>query len=125
MLFRSADGRADGMFYNQVRNGPEVGNLEQEVREISNNGLIDKNAARGSEDAKRLRPVVTLDQLDVLPDLDGLSDAFSIASDLDGMSEPAGFKPESISATGRANESDPVALAKAVRTLLRRDQKGQ
>jgi len=114
----------DGL-YSQVRNGPETGNLEQEVREISNNGLIDGTAASGPGDAKRLRPVVTLDQLDVLPDLDGLSDAFTIATDSVGDSEPAGFNPEAIPAAGRTSGADPATLAKAVQTLLRRDQKGQ
>jgi hypothetical protein len=111
--------------YSQVRNGTEAGNLEQEVREISNDGLIDGAAASGQGDAKRLRPIVTLDQLDVLPDLDGLSDAFSIAPDPDGSSEPAGFKPEALPVAGRTNGADPATLAKAVQTLLRRDQKGQ
>jgi hypothetical protein len=126
-VFPDADSRIDpaDMVYSQNRNGPDTGNLEQEVREISNDGLIDRAAAPGPDDAKRLRPIVTLDQLDVLPDLDGLSEAFSIAPDPGGLSEPAGFKPESTSAAGGANGSDPVALAKAVQTLLRRDQKGQ
>jgi hypothetical protein len=115
----------EGVVYSQVRNGPETGNLEQEVREISNNGLIDRTAAPGQGEDRRLRPVVSLDQLDVLPDLDGLSDAFSIVPDSDGDSEPAGFKPNASSPVGGTNGADPVALAKAVQTLLRRDQKGQ
>lgn len=115
----------DGVMYSRVRNGPETGNLEQEVREISNDGLIDGAATPGPGDAKRLRPVVTLDQLDVLPDLDGLSDAFSIAPDANGTGEPAGFKPVSMPAAAGLNGTDPVTLAKAVQTLLRRDQKGQ
>ena len=116
---------SEGAVYSQVRNGPETGNLEQEVREISNDGLIDRVASPGPGEDKRLRPVVSLDQLDVLPDLDGLSDAFSIAPDSDGIDEPAGFKPDASSSAGGTNGADPAALAKAVQTLLRRDQKGQ
>ena len=116
---------SEGTVYSQVRNGPETGNLEQEVREISNDALIDRAATPGQGEDKRLRPVVSLDQLDVLPDLDGLSDAFSIAPDSDGSGEPAGFKPDASSSAGGTNGADPATLAKAVQTLLRRDQKGQ
>jgi hypothetical protein len=114
----------DAGIYSQIRSGPETGNLEQEVRDISSGGLMDDGSASSQADAKRLRPVVSLDQLDVLPDLDGLSDAFSIAPGIGEDGEPAGFKPEAISGAGRPNGADPATLAKAVQTLLRRDQKG-
>jgi len=110
--------------YGQIKSGQETGNLEQEVRDISSGGLMEDATASSQADAKRLRPVVSLDQLDVLPDLDGLSDAFSIALDMGDGGEPAGFKPEANSGAGRTNGADPATLAKAVQTLLRRDQKG-
>lgn len=115
----------ENAIHGQPRHGLETGSLEQEVREISSDGLIQEAGSPGQGLSKKLRPVVSLDQLDVLPDLDGLSDAFSIAPDSDGGREPAGFSPEAVSAAGGANGADPVALAKAVQTLLRRDQKGQ
>ncbi|MDX9959533.1 MAG: hypothetical protein RBT68_13920 [Spirochaetia bacterium] len=114
----------DAEVYSQVQRGPETGTLEQEVRDISSGGLMDEGSVSSQADAKHLRPIVSLDQLDVLPDLDGLSDAFSIAPDLGESGEPAGFNPETISGAGQTNGADPAALAKAVQTLLRRDQKG-
>jgi hypothetical protein len=34
------------MVYSQIRNGPETGNLEQEVRDISNGGLMDEDGVQ-------------------------------------------------------------------------------
>ena len=65
-----------------------------------------------------------LDDLDVLPDLESLSDGFSSSMAGGGMppapdvSEPDRRPRES----GRRGDADPAMLAQAVRTLLKRDQ---
>jgi len=70
-----------------------------------------------------------LEDLDVLPDLDSLSDSFAesssparteAADERRGASSFAGGKASASGAAG----SDPALLAQAVRTLLKRDQKG-
>jgi hypothetical protein len=66
-----------------------------------------------------------LEDLDSLPDLESLSDAFSESPSLGGgdadSDRPARARP---SGGGRGGGEDPAALAQAVRTLLKRDQKG-
>jgi hypothetical protein len=111
--------------YSGVLNGSAVGNLEQEVRDAGSNILVTGPDSSNPGISKGLRPIVSLDQLDVLPDLDGMSDVFTATPGPGSGDEPDGFKPEALSGTGRTNGSDPVVIAKAVQTLLRRDQKGQ
>lgn len=70
-----------------------------------------------------------LEDLDVLPDLDSLSDSFAESpssartEDADERRGAHGFAGGKASASGAAG-SDPALLAQAVRTLLKRDQKG-
>jgi hypothetical protein len=77
-----------------------------------------------------------LDELDVLPDLDGFSDSFTASEFASGGSpserqdgRPAAM-PSSIAAASASvprtaqGNLDSVALAQAVRTILKRDQKG-
>lgn len=72
-----------------------------------------------------------MDTLDVLPDLDTLSDSFgSVLPEESG--EDSSIKSDSqitgsFSSGGYSSGGggDPVVLAKAVQTLLRKDQKGQ
>ena len=70
-----------------------------------------------------------LDDLDVLPDLDSLSDSFADnpsparTEDADERRGAYGSASSKASASGAAG-SDPALLAQAVRTLLKRDQKG-
>ena len=68
-----------------------------------------------------------LEDLDVLPDLDGFTDSFAAAEfgsgGSGGSAAPASRTEERPSA--RAQDGlDPASLAKAVRTILKRDQKG-
>jgi hypothetical protein len=73
------------------------------------------------------------DELDVLPDLDGFTDSFTASEFSSGGSSngdraermpavPSGGGSRS-SRTGQEG-ADPAALAQAVRTILKRDQKG-
>jgi hypothetical protein len=70
-----------------------------------------------------------LEDLDVLPDLDSLSDSFAESpspartENADERRGAYGFADGKASASGAAG-SDPALLAQAVRTLLKRDQKG-
>jgi hypothetical protein len=70
-----------------------------------------------------------LDDLDVLPDLDSLSDSFA-ESPPSARTEDAAERRGTYGSTGNkasasgAAGSDPALLAQAVRTLLKRDQKG-
>jgi len=70
-----------------------------------------------------------LEDLDVLPDLEGFSDSFAApgygASDT--ASEGSAALPPGRAASGRQTDTaglDPAALAQAVRTILKRDTKG-
>jgi len=103
----------------------EMEELEREVEDIRSEGLLPQDAqADGSRD-RPVRPSVALDELDVLPDMDGMSDSF--ASDIVQSNGPGGDDPAgtaSVTAGSGSGDADPAALAKAVQTLLRRDQKG-
>jgi len=75
--------------------------------------------------------ISSLDDLDVLPDLDGFSDSFAPA-EIRGVAEEPSASPRfasSRAAAGpvgsmRTESLDPASLAQAVRTILKRDQKG-
>ncbi len=75
------------------------------------------------------RPSPGFEDLDVLPDLEGFSDSFT-ASEFSsgGSSSESGPKGRGSQAgsTARPGQEglDPASLAKAVRTILKRDQKG-
>ena len=71
------------------------------------------------------------DDLDVLPDLEGFSDSFAPSDFHGGVDEGEGEasvpRRSATSASrgdGRTESLDPAQLAKAVRTILKRDQKG-
>ena len=113
------------------------GEIEQEVANLRADVLIPNDPSDTAADSRSdmlLRPSVSLDELDTLPDLDGMSDSFaglpSASSDTAGGQsgdESSRFGvSESMPTAGSPNAGqDPAALAKAVQTLLRRDQKGQ
>jgi hypothetical protein len=72
------------------------------------------------------------DDLDVLPDLEGFSDSFAAPEFRDpGPSGDAPTGGDFVRPSGKSGlrtaggeDLDPVALAQAVRTILKRDQKG-
>lgn len=66
-----------------------------------------------------------IEDLDVLPDLDGFTDSFAAAEfSSSGGGAQAQARPEAGSSSRSADGLDPASLAKAVRTILKRDQKG-
>ncbi len=108
--------------------------LAKEVESIRAENTRPSSSSRDVETAhvtsQAVRPSVSMDTLDVLPDLDVLSDSFigSISEENDGESAPRSDVPitGSFSSGGSSGDGgDPVLLAKAVQTLLRKDQKGQ
>lgn len=117
--------------------------LERQVGDLRTDGLLTSDPvefAQSGAETERLgttmapRPSVVLDELDTLPDLEGFSDSFSSApsGEIGGSdgSEAGGFGPMGVSDTmpmagSPDSGQDPAVLAKAVQTLLRRDQKGQ
>lgn len=79
------------------------------------------------------RSAVGFDELDVLPDLDGFSDSFTASEFSSGGSSAERSNGESPAVSKRGvspaprnaqGNLDSVALAQAVRTILKRDQKG-
>ena len=120
------------------RRSPAFAAEEEEAEDVTpfiGESLIDSDGAEEAE-AAELSPVGQaqqsplmrspdgLDDLDVLPDLESLSDGFSSSMGSSGMpsatevSEPDRRPREG----GRRGEADPAMLAQAVRTLLKRDQ---
>jgi hypothetical protein len=67
-----------------------------------------------------------IDDLDVLPDLDGFTDSFAAAEFSSSGGTPAAVRaaPEDSGSSRTSDALDPASLAKAVRTILKRDQKG-
>jgi hypothetical protein len=76
------------------------------------------------------RPSVGFDDLDVLPDLEGFSDSFTASEFNSGGSSAANGQQKSYGVQGSSGSRsgqeglDPASLAQAVRTILKRDQKG-
>ena len=102
----------------------ELRNLERDAEEIGADSLVPEEESREAQAPAPARPPASFDDLDVLPDLDGLSDVFSAASheDIDAGEAPA---RDPISTTGASRDGiDAATMAQAVRTLLKRDQKG-
>jgi len=116
----------------------DSGELQREVASLRSEALVP--ADTGEDVAVAPRPSVALDELDTLPDLDGFSDSFAQAGA--GSSEfgdaglgATGTEPDASRLMGPSSSmptagapdagNDPAVLAKAVQTLLRRDQKGQ
>lgn len=111
--------------------------LKREVQSLVSNPVLTEES---DEETVMPRPSVALDELDSLPDLDGFSDSFASLnpdgsenidpdnrrdgneSDYSRLAGPSSSMPSS----GNPNAGqDPAVLAKAVQTLMRRDQKGQ
>ena len=103
----------------------------------------DRSDQRFAETARAASPIQSeaipsrspsgLDELDILPDLDAFSGSFG-ALDLPSGASEEGYAPSSETKGGGSvsgaspmvgpGGSDPATLAMAVRTLLKRDQKG-
>ncbi len=113
----------------------DSGELQREVASLRADTLISNDPNElAPESGGAPRPSVALDELDTLPDLDGFSDTFSEShADGDASGGPSGADAsrmmgvsDSMPTAGNPNAgTDPAVLAKAVQTLLRRDQKGQ
>jgi hypothetical protein len=104
----------------------ELRDFDREAEEIGTDTLVPQDATEVEEQPKTpARPPAAFEDLDVLPDLDGLSDSFTAAAneDIDAGSPP---ERDPISTTGASRDGvDAATMAQAVRTLLKRDQKGQ
>jgi hypothetical protein len=87
---------------------------------------IPANAGPGSD----RRPSVGFDELDVLPDLEGFADTFTASEFASGGGRSDVPEREDSYGGGPARTQagpgglDPASLAQAVRTILKRDQKG-
>lgn len=101
--------------------------LEREIELVKNEQfVVDTQDASVKSKGPISRPMVTQDDLDVLPDIDSMSDAFS---ELSVSSESAEPEPM-INYSGTASKSpgydkeSPEIIAKAVQTLIQQDKKG-
>ena len=109
------------------------------VEELDDASLLEPEADSGSEPViptnatlERNGRGTGFDDLDILPDLDGFSDSFAVAESTAGrasgemadISRPALSEGSSSTRQGPASGMDPASLAQAVRTILKRDQKG-
>jgi hypothetical protein len=103
----------------------EAATLENDVQDIRSESLLLHGDSAGASDSMGPRPSVALDELDVLPDLDSLTDSFVASSgDIVTNDDVAGSPSPYAAGSAGSDKGDPALLAKAVQTLLRRDQKG-
>lgn len=99
--------------------------LDGEAEELRVETLMPVEAGAPPQPSGPARPPVSFDDLDVLPDLDGFSDSF--ASPTHGSEEEAAAMESAAAprrSSGSADGMDPVAIAQAVRTILKKDRKG-
>lgn len=108
---------------------PETGSAPEDVASLLGpDGHAESPVAVPTPEAPGLS---SFDDLDVLPDLDGFSDSFAPA-EFHGAAEDSSSAPRAPSSRGasgpagslRTESLDPASLAQAVRTILKRDQKG-
>jgi hypothetical protein len=110
------------------------GELAEEVEEIKANPIVTQDPGRSpSSSLMAARPPDLLDDVDVLPDLDGFSDAFAGPIRAGSAEADEGSSPEvsmspifsgSSKKEGPGANMDPAVVAAAMRTLLKRDLKG-
>jgi len=99
----------------------ELESLREEVKAIRDEGLVPAQAAPRPSEPGGPRPSVGVDELDVLPDLDSLSDSF--IAPIGDAQEDEGFAGRP-SPSGPGDAGEAAVMAKAIQTILRRDQKG-
>lgn len=101
----------------------EMGRLEEEVESIRAEPLLPAENERLSDAGGPARPIVSPEDLDILPDLEGFSESFSeIPSAENGGAEA----PQTFGSSSRssAEDSNATLYAKAIHTILQKDQKG-
>ena len=109
------------------------------VEELDEASLLEPEAGTESEPAipanaalERDRRGAGVDDLDILPDLDAFSDSFTasefaaggVSGERPEAPRPAFSEGSSSARQVPASGMDPASLAQAVRTILKRDQKG-
>jgi len=103
--------------------------LDQKAEDGYTNQDNDSVRIENSEESspRPALPVGVIDDVDELPDLEGMSDAFVMPiTEVGENDEPlVGARP-SVSAkkTGTSADFDPKEMAMAIQTILKRDQKG-
>lgn len=134
----AATGRSGGGFDRVGLGGerPDLDETATELTPVDETSLLDPDDGRGVAAIpfnpgydRALRPSAGFDDLDVLPDLEGFSDAFTASEFSSGSSSdavvPAKGGGQGLSGSKAGPEGlDPASLAQAVRTILKRDQKG-
>ncbi len=136
----AAAGRSGGGFDRAGFGGerPDLDETAAELTPVDETSLLDSDDGEGRGVAaipinpgydRALRPSAGFDDLDVLPDLEGFSDAFTASEFSSGGSSdavgPAKGGGQGLSGSKAGPEGlDPASLAQAVRTILKRDQKG-
>lgn len=109
---------------------PESGDDEfaQEVEELRSQEILPAGSSAANLAYEPVKAPSILDDVDVLPDLDGFQDAFAVA--LPGDGSPAATETETPSFSrrpakgGGLGADDPSTLAKAIRTVLSKEKKG-
>lgn len=109
------------------------------VEELDDASLLEPEADSGAEPMiptnaapERDGRGTGFDDLDILPDLDGFSDSFAapesaagkVSGERTDMPRPVLSESSPSMRQGPASGMDPASLAQAVRTILKRDQKG-
>jgi hypothetical protein len=109
------------------------GEFAEEVEEIKAHPIVTSEPGTAPKESFVARPPDVLDDVDVLPDLESLSDAFaspirSGGEEADDSASRGFADAPSFSAPMRSEGSglavDPATAAAAMRTLLKRDLKG-
>ncbi len=101
--------------------------LEKEIELVKNEQLVQTGTERVQVNHGPIaKPLVTQDDLDVLPDIDSMSDVFAdiAESDADHQENPPINYSSTTVHTPVYDKESPEIIARAVQTLLRQDGKG-
>jgi hypothetical protein len=101
---------------------PSAGRASSE--EGASSGILGSSQAGQQASDSGHRPSSNFEDLDVLPDLEGFTDTFAASEFGAKAAEARPAATSSQASSGSRDGMDPAALAQAVRTILKRDQKG-
>ncbi len=126
----AVEGSSEPMIRAAASERPADAELDREAEALGSETLIPDDGGERPVAPGPARPPAAFEDLDVLPDLDGFAGTFEGSQGAEQDGERSFPAAPSRADRGNAEDQsggggeDPVELASAIRTLLKRDQKG-
>jgi hypothetical protein len=120
------DGESAFRISNQVSENEESDDLVEEIEELPHSEASTSAAAQADVQPAGSETAETIEDLDVLPDVGELNASFAAGADdvNEGVLAKTGDSGGSGKAAAFTEDQNPAILAKALRTVLKRDNEG-